>query len=63
MLEICEAPTAFKERRANGLKSLDQATQGAATTDLNREVGVSIDRGNMQVLSKSEQNPYCVDVS
>lgn len=63
MLETCEALTAFKERRANGLKSLDEATQGAATSDLNREVEVSIGHGNMQVSSKSEQNPYCVKVS
>lgn len=63
MLEICEALTAFKERRANGLKSLDEATQGAATSDLNREVEISISHGNMQVSSKSEQNTYCVEVS
>lgn len=59
ILEICIALTTFKERRTNGLKNLDQATQA---TDLNREVEVSIGRGNMKVLSKSEQNPYCVEV-
>lgn len=44
MLGICEEFTAFQECSTNGLKSLCQATQRAATTDLNREVEVSIGR-------------------